>query len=76
MRCGLHTGEIERSQDDIVGLAVHVAQRISALAPPATVLVSRTTADVVAGSSLKLVHEQTTGLRGVPGEWQLFSATE
>ena len=76
VRCGLHTGEIERSQDDIAGLAVHVAQRISALASPATVLVSRTTADVVAGSSLKLEHEQTTRLRGVPGEWQLFSATE
>jgi class 3 adenylate cyclase/pimeloyl-ACP methyl ester carboxylesterase len=76
VRCGIHTGEVERSQSDIAGLAVHVAQRICATADPGTVLVSRTTADVVAGSSVGLVHERTTALRGVPGEWQLFRATE
>ena len=76
VRCGLHTGEIERGDSDIGGLAVHVAQRICAVAHPGTVLLSRTTADVVIGSMLNVVHERTTVLRGVPGEWQLFSATD
>ena len=31
LRCGLHTGEIERTPHDIGGLAVHIAQRISRL---------------------------------------------
>ena len=33
VRCGLHTGEIERTPHDIGGLAVHIAQRISDCAP-------------------------------------------
>src|SRR5206468_7692734 len=32
VRAGLHAGEIEVNGDDIVGLAVHVAARVSALA--------------------------------------------
>ena len=73
VRCGLHTGEIEGTPHDIGGLAVHIAQRVSDCAPPGAVLMSRTTADVVAGSSLLLSHYGSAHLRGVPGEWELFT---
>lgn len=36
--------------DDVAGLAVHIASRISAIAGPSQVLVSRTVEDLVAGS--------------------------
>ena len=50
VRAGLHTGECEVMGDDIGGIAVHIAARVSALAGPGEVLVSRTVKDLVAGS--------------------------
>jgi len=52
MRIGLHTGEIEQRGDDIAGIAVVIAQRVEALAPPGTILVSRTVVGLVAGSGI------------------------
>ena len=74
VRCGLHTGEIEWMPNDIGGLSVHIAQRVSACAAPGSVVVSRTTADVVAGSGIALSRLCSANLRGVPGEWELFGA--
>ena len=42
VRAGLHTGEVEFVDDDVRGIAVHLAARVSALAGPGEVLVSRT----------------------------------
>jgi len=42
VRSGLHTGEIEIADNDVQGIAVHIASHISALAGPGEVLVSRT----------------------------------
>jgi class 3 adenylate cyclase len=53
IRSGLHTGEIERTDNDVQGIVVHIAARISALAGPGEVLVSRTVRDLVAGSGLR-----------------------
>jgi class 3 adenylate cyclase len=74
VRCGLHTGEIERVAGDIGGLAVHIAERVCSSATPGCVLVSRTTADVASGSGLHLSSRIHGPLRGVPGEWELFAA--
>lgn len=75
LRAGLHTGEIEVRQDDIGGIAVHIGQRICSLAQPAEVLVSRTVADLVAGSGLGFVARGEHELKGVPGSWALFAAS-
>ena len=40
IRAGLHTGEIERRGDDLVGVAVHIGARVGALAGSSEVLVS------------------------------------
>jgi class 3 adenylate cyclase len=75
LRAGLHTGEIEVRQDDIGGIAVHIGQRICSLAQPAEVLVSRTVADLVAGSGLGFVDRGEHELKGVRGSWALFAAS-
>ena len=73
VRSGLHTGEVERRNDDIGGIAVHIAQRVADLAVPGEVLVSRTVVDLVAGSGLEFVSRGDHELRGVTGTWQLFN---
>lgn len=74
IRSGLHTGEIEQRGEDIGGIAVHIAARVSALAGAGEVLVSRTVHDLVAGSELRFAESGTHPLKGVSGEWQLFRA--
>ncbi|MFL5868960.1 MAG: ATP-binding protein [Thermoleophilaceae bacterium] len=75
LRVGLHTGECELLDDSLVGMAVHVAARVSALAGPGQVLASRTVRDLVSGSGFELVDRGQHDLRGIPGEWQLFALT-
>ena len=72
IRAGLHTGEIELQGDDVAGIAVHIGARVSAMAGPGEIMVSRTVVDLVAGSSLEFADKGTHVLKGVPGEWQLY----
>ena len=74
LRSGVHTGEIERRADDVAGIAVHIGQRVLALADSGEVLVSRTVVDLVAGSGIDFRDRGEHDLKGVPGTWRLFSA--
>jgi len=73
VRAGLHTGEIEQRGEDIAGIAVHIGKRVSSHAGPGEVLVSRTVADLVAGSGIELRDQGEHELKGVPGTWRLYS---
>lgn len=73
MRAGIHTGEVEIRGRDIAGIAVHIGQRVSALAGGGEVLVSRTLVDLVAGSGIVFEDKGDHELRGVPGSWRLFA---
>ena len=73
VRAGVHTGEIERRGDDIGGIGVHIGQRVSALARPGEVVVSRTVVDLVAGSGIEFSDRGEHELKGVPGTWRLFA---
>jgi class 3 adenylate cyclase len=73
VRTGLHTGEIEMRGDDVAGIAVHLAQRVSALAHPGEVIVSRTVTDLVAGSGIQFEDRGEHNLKGITGTWQLYS---
>jgi class 3 adenylate cyclase len=73
LRAGLHTGEVELHGDDLAGIAVHIAQRVMTRAEPGQVLVSRTVADLIAGSDINLVDLGEHALKGVPAPWRLFS---
>jgi class 3 adenylate cyclase len=74
LRAGLHTGECELIGDDLGGLAVHIAARVTATAGPGQVLVSSTTCGAAAGSGCEFSDRGTYRLRGVPGRWRLFAA--
>jgi class 3 adenylate cyclase len=74
VRAGLHTGECEMMGDDIGGIAVHIAARVSARAEPQELLVSRTVKDLVAGSGLAFTDRGVHTLKGVPDTWQLYAA--
>ena len=73
LRIGLHCGEIEVMDDDIGGIAVHIAARVGALAGPGEVLVSRTVKDLVAGSGIAFETRGTHTLKGIPDEWELLA---
>ena len=73
VRAGLHTGEIELMEDDLSGIAVHIGARVSAIARPGEVLVSRTVKDLVAGSGLAFEDRGPHKLKGVPDEWDLYA---
>jgi class 3 adenylate cyclase len=74
LRCGVHTGECQISGNGLAGIAVHIGARVAGLAAPGEVLVSQTVRDLVAGSGLGFNEHGTHALKGVPGEWRLFSA--
>jgi class 3 adenylate cyclase len=73
VRAGLHTGECEVMGDDIGGMAVHIAARVSALAGPGDVLVSRTVKDLVVGSGIEFADRGTHTLKGVADTWRLHA---
>ena len=73
LHLGLHTGECEVRGNDLFGLAVHIAARIASLAAPDEVLVSGTVKDLVVGSRIEFVDRGEHELKGVPGNWRLFS---
>jgi class 3 adenylate cyclase/pimeloyl-ACP methyl ester carboxylesterase len=73
VRAGLHTGEVELAGNDVGGIAIHIGRRVSDLAAPGEVLVSRTVVDLVTGSGLEFAERGAHALKGVPGEWQLYA---
>jgi pimeloyl-ACP methyl ester carboxylesterase len=73
VRAGLHTGELEVMDGDLGGLAVHIAARVMDRAAPCEVMVSSTVKDLVVGSGISFQERGEHALRGVPGEWRLFS---
>jgi class 3 adenylate cyclase len=61
-------------EDDVGGIAVHIAARVGAIAAPGEVLVSSTVKDLVAGSEIPFADRGAKQLKGVPDEWRLFAA--
>ncbi len=73
IRAGLHTGECELIDDKVGGFAVNVGARVASQAAPGEVLVSSTVRDLVAGSGIGFDERGIHQLKGVPGEWHLYS---
>jgi pimeloyl-ACP methyl ester carboxylesterase/class 3 adenylate cyclase len=74
VRIGVHTGEVELAEDDVRGIAVHIASRVARIGGADDVLVSRTVKDLVAGSGIKFEDFGTHTLKGIPESWQVFRA--
>ncbi|MFY9922053.1 MAG: adenylate/guanylate cyclase domain-containing protein [Mycobacterium sp.] len=73
IRVGIHTGECELVENDIGGIAVHIAARILGQAGAGEILVSRTVRDLVVGSGTSFQNRGVVELRGVPGTWELLT---
>lgn len=76
IRAGLHTGEVERHEAGVAGLAVHVGARVAALARPSEVLVTSTVKTLVLGSGISFTDRGTHVLKGIPGRWRLHAVQE
>ena len=72
IRAGLHTGEVELSDEGVRGIAVNIGARVAALAEASEVLVSSTVKDLVAGSALRFEDFGEHVLKGVPDMWRLY----
>ena len=72
MRAAIHTGEIEVRQADVGGIGVHIASRALGEAGEGQVVVTRTVRDLATGTDLAFSPLGAAGLRGVPGQWELF----
>jgi class 3 adenylate cyclase len=76
IRVGVHTGEVEITQDDVRGIAVHIASRISELGQEGEIIVSRTVKDLVAGSEFGFEDLGLHQLKGISEDWQVYRAFE
>lgn len=74
VRSGIHTGELTRRNGGVAGIAVHIGARVSALAEPGEVLVTRTVRDLVAGSGIVFEDRGEHALKGVADRWALYAA--
>ncbi len=72
VRIGIHTGELERTDEGVQGIAVHLAARVSAEADGGEVLVSSTTKDAVAGSGLRFDDKGERTLKGIDGPRHVY----
>lgn len=73
IRAGIHTGECERIDGKLAGIAVSLGARVAVKAAPGEVLVTSTVRDLVAGSGLGFEDRGDHELKGVPQLWRLFA---
>ncbi len=76
VRAGVHTGEVERRESTVTGIAVHVGARVMALAGPGEVVVTSMVKDLTAGSGITFEDRGAHQLKGVPGDWRVYTASE
>ncbi len=75
VRAGLHTGECELVGDDIAGVAIHIASRVTSMAICEQVLATSTVKDLVSGSGIQFEDGGTHSLKGVEGQWHLYAVS-
>lgn len=76
IRVGVHTGECERLDGKLGGLAVSIGARVASEARPGEVLATGTVRDLVAGSGLVFEDRGEHELKGVPGSWRLYAVAD
>lgn len=75
IRAGVHTGEVEVTADDLRGIAVHEAARITALADPSEVLVSSATRGLLETSGFDFEDRGEHRLRGIETPRRLYAVS-
>jgi class 3 adenylate cyclase len=76
IRAGIHSGEVILADEQVRGVAVHVAARIVAEAAPGEVLVSAVTRELAEGAqALAFDARGRHRLKGVEREHELFAVS-
>ena len=76
VRAGVHAGEVTLEGADLVGLAVHIAARVSAQAGASEILLTDTVRTLVSAVDFTCEDVGEHVLKGVPGRWRLFRLTQ
>lgn len=76
VRAGLHAGELEVTDEDVAGIAVHIASRILSACGANEILVSSTVRDLTTGSGLRLENRGPHKLKGLDEEWYLYASRD
>ncbi len=76
VRAGVHVGEVDMDGAAVRGVAVHEAARIMGLAGPGEILTSEVARNLASGSGLAFEDRGSHTLKGLPGEWRLFSVVD
>ena len=72
-RSGIHVGEVEHRNDDIGGIAVHLAARAMGQAQPGEIMVTSSVVDTSIGGVHRFTNRGPRDLKGVEQQWQLFA---
>jgi adenylate cyclase len=78
VRIGVHTGEVIRTADDLLGLTVNKAARVAAAADSGSIMISSTTRDLVGSlDGIRMGEPKIVALKGlshthqiIPIEWE------
>ena len=74
VRVGIHTGEVVRITDDVLGLTVNKAARIAGAAEGGQIMVSSTVRDLVGSSQgVRFGHATVVSLKGLPDTHQIMT---
>jgi class 3 adenylate cyclase len=77
IRAGVHAGEIEVHDDgDVSGIAVNLAARVEQQAAAGELWSSQAVRDMMLGGSASFAERGEHELRGIEGNWRLFSVTQ
>jgi class 3 adenylate cyclase len=76
VRAGVHVGEVERRGDDVAGIAVHIAERVTRLAGAGEVLTTASVPIAAAGTAYRFEPVGDHALKGIPGSWDLYRVVE
>jgi class 3 adenylate cyclase len=72
LRAAVHTGEVELGAGDVRGIAVHQASRVLALAGDGEVLISGSTYELLAASTLRFEDRGEHELKGISGRRRVY----
>ena len=72
-RTGIHVGEVEHRDDDIGGIAVHLAARTMGQAQPGEIMVTSSVVDTSIGGVHRFTERGPRDLKGVEQQWRLFA---
>ncbi len=74
VRCGIHMGDVERRGRDLLGVTVHIAARINAVASASEVFVSMPVMQRSTAPGVKFVERGSFELKGVAAAMELYTA--